>query len=182
MKTLELLLAATLSVCSCSVFAQWQWIDASGQKVYSDRPPPAHIAPPQILKRPGSSAPAAPSVRYPSAEGATAAPVATPAVVSEPASETSTVQAAPETSAPDQDKAREAAQRKAEEDERKKHEARQTEVRRSNCQRARAMQASLQSGALHAYVNEKGERGLMTDAQRQAELQRAQAAIKDNCR
>lgn len=182
MKTLKLLLAATLSVCSCGVFAQWQWMDASGQKVYSDRPPPAHIAPSQILKRPGNSAPAAASVLYPNAEGtATAAPV-TSAAPQQNAPETKAPQAVTEAPEPDQDNAQEEAQRKAEAAERKKQEAKQAEVRRSNCQRAQAMQASLQSGALHAYVNDKGERGLMTDAQRQAELQRAQAVIKDNCR
>jgi hypothetical protein len=37
----------------------WHWRDASGRQVYSDRPPPASVAPAQILRRPDGASPAA---------------------------------------------------------------------------------------------------------------------------
>ena len=48
-------LAATLLLCATSSMAQWQWLDDSGRKVYSDRPPPANIAPKNIIKHPGNN-------------------------------------------------------------------------------------------------------------------------------
>ena len=38
--------------CPRRASAQWQWVDSSGRKVFSDTPPPAGV-PDKILKRPG---------------------------------------------------------------------------------------------------------------------------------
>lgn len=179
MNTQQLLLALAFSACSSSVFAQWQWIDETGRKVFSDRPPPAHISPKQIVKQPPGTPQAVDKVLYPSPANELPAPVAPAAPT--PASP------APEPSAKEDaenaahDKALEA-QRKADEAERKKQEDLQAKARQENCQRARAAQASLQSGGLVTYVNEKGERGIMTEERRQADLQRAQKIVKDNCK
>ena len=43
------LVACTVST---SLFAQWQWLDKDGRKVYSDRPPPTDIPAKNILKQP----------------------------------------------------------------------------------------------------------------------------------
>ena len=37
-----------------TAWAQWQWIDKDGRKVFSDRSPPAEIQEKNILKRPGN--------------------------------------------------------------------------------------------------------------------------------
>lgn len=187
MRTKKLLIATALSVVSCSVFAQWQWTDETGRKVFSDRPPPAHISPQQILKQPSHSTSASERVVYPSAANTTipaptAAPVEqvpTPAVKAVTPEQAAQAKQATENEA--KDKALEDAKRKAEEAEQKKQAAQQAKARQENCQRARVAQASLQSGGLLATVNAKGERSFMTEEQRKADLQRAQQAIKNNC-
>ncbi|MFZ7311345.1 DUF4124 domain-containing protein [Comamonas jiangduensis] len=131
------------------------------------------------MKQPPGTPQAVDKVLYPSPANELPAPVAPAAPT--PASP------APEPSAKEDaenaahDKALEA-QRKADEAERKKQEDLQAKARQENCQRARAAQASLQSGGLVTYVNEKGERGIMTEERRQADLQRAQKIVKDNCK
>jgi type IV secretory pathway VirB10-like protein len=195
MHTRQLLIAAALSACSCSVFAQWQWVDESGRKVFSDRPPPAHISPAQVLKRPlGTPAPVE-RVLYPSAPGSTPVSTATPTDLPRTAppdqETTNSAQATPtpiksDATKPDAEdtateKALEAAQRKAEEAEQKKQQAQQAKARKDNCARARASQVTLDSGIRLASVNEKGERGFMSDAQRQAEMKLAQKVIKESC-
>ena len=52
-------------------YAQWQWVDKDGRKVFSDQPPPPGTPNDKILKRPGNR-PAEPE----------AAPAATPAPAS----------------------------------------------------------------------------------------------------
>ena len=184
MNTRKLLIAAALSACSCSVFAQWQWVDETGRKVFSDRPPPAHISPKNILKQPAGAVAPNQLVLYPTAEST--APAPTPPTTEKPVEKAPdpahVAQAKEDAEAAAHDKALEEAQRKAEEAERKKQEAKIAKQRQENCQRAKAAQASLQSGGLMAHVNEKGERGLMTEPQRQADLKRAQQIIKDNCK
>ena len=194
MNTHQLLIALSLSACSFSVFAQWQWVDDTGRKVFSDRPPPAHISPKQILKQPpGAKAlDNNTAVLYPSADNLSeASSVAMAKAQAEKDAKAATEQAQlkeqqahdkAQAQEDEEDKALEEAQKKAQEAEHKQQAAQQAKARKDNCQRAQAAQKSLQSGALQAYVNEKGERGIMTEPVRTAELQRAQKAIKDNCK
>ena len=51
--TTKTLIAIGLLCFSASSMAQWQWVDRSGRKVFSDQPPPADISERNILKRPG---------------------------------------------------------------------------------------------------------------------------------
>lgn len=189
MNTHQLLIAAAFGVCSCSVFAQWQWTDEGGRKVFSDRPPPAHIAPQKILKQPAGTPAATAAVLYPSAP-ATPAEVAAQADAQkeraiQAAAHSEQAQAAQqavqEAENAAHDKALEQAQRKTEEAEQKKQQAAQAKARQDNCGRARAAQVTLESGMRLAHINEKGERGFLSESQRQADLQRAQSAIKENC-
>lgn len=186
MNTHHFLIAAALSACSCSVFAQWQWVDDTGRKVFSDRPPPAHIAPNKILKQPEGKSPAAERVLYPmdGAAAGTAAPTpATPdaGTIAQAKGQATAEPNKQEAENAAQDKALEEAKRKAEESEQKKLQAQQAKARQDNCARARASQVTLESGIRLAHVNEKGEHGFLSEAQRQADLQRAQKGIKENC-
>lgn len=159
-------------------------MDDTGRKVFSDRPPPAHISPKQILKQPHGTPITPEKALYAtpeSAEPAAAVPASAPTPAAAPKAEAPAL-SKEEAERAAHDKALEEAQRKAEEAERKKQEAQQAKARQENCQRARAAQTSLQSGALMGYVNEKGERGIMTEERRQADLKRAQQVIKDNCK
>lgn len=53
--TTKSLIAAGLLCIASSSMAQWQWLDRSGRKVFSDRPPPADISEKNIIKRPGAA-------------------------------------------------------------------------------------------------------------------------------
>ena len=58
--SLKIIVAALcLGAIAQSAFAQWQWMDKDGRKVFSDRSPPAEIAEKDILKKPAGIARAA---------------------------------------------------------------------------------------------------------------------------
>ena len=198
MNAKHLLLSCALAACSASAFAQWQWVDASGRKVFSDRPPPPGIQSQHILQRPpGSLPPAAPqqlvvtAVDAPTAGAAAAAEAPAAAEPAAAAAPAAAAQAQAQAQAAEAQKAEEAAakaaaaaeaaKRQAEEAERKKQAAQQAKTRQENCSRARMAQNTLQPGMRVATINDKGERGFMPDAQRQSELSKAQSIIKDNC-
>ena len=63
----------------------------------------------------------------------------------------------------------------------KAEEARNKQIRADNCKSAREQMASLRSGMRVARINDKGEREVLDDAQRNAQIQRTQEAINSNC-
>lgn len=143
-----------------SALAQWQWLDASGRKVYSDTPPPINVPEKDILRRAG------PTV---------AAPAAGPVPAANPS-------AAPQISGRDgplearkkQAEAQEQAQKKAEAD-------KLAQIRQDNCERARRGKATLESGVRMVTTNAQGEREVMDDAARAAETQRINEIIRSSC-
>lgn len=166
MRPLPLLLSAALLLAGSPAFAQWMWLDKDGRKVFSDRAPPPEVPAKSILKQPGM-----PARSTNDAAGASDTPdVARPA-------------ASPGKS--NLDKAVEERKRQAEaaENEKKKaEEARIASQKADNCARARQNMATLQSGIRLAQVNENGERVILDDSARNAELSRAQATIDSDCR
>ena len=148
-----LLVAACL--VSVSAAAQWQWLDKDGRKGFSDRAPPPEVMEKDILKRP---------------LGKASAPV--------PQSEAS----APRLSGVDKDLLEK--KRKADEAELAKRKAEQEQVvkaRSENCARAKQARATYASGQRLARINEKGEREIVDDAARNAELKRIDAIIQSDC-
>lgn len=178
--TRAFLFAMTLAA-SLAAQAQYQWVDHSGRRVFSDQPPPADIPARNILKQPGvRAAPAAPAAPAATAAAANqAAPTQAGPAVSAAAS------AASAASAAGQDKALEERKQKAEAAEaakKKAEEAKLAAQRADNCKRARAAKASLDSGVRIARTNEKGEREILDDAQRAAEARRIDEIIQADCR
>lgn len=159
MNMIRPLLILSISLYALTASAQWQWLDQDGRKVFSDRPPPAHIPEKDILKRPrgGSSTVAAP------------VPV-TPSVPAAPSSLDKALQ----------DKRKQAED--AETAKRKAEEERNARIRAENCIRAQQAKASFDSGSRIARINEKGEREFMDEASLALENQRLQASISENCR
>jgi hypothetical protein len=163
MKTVRLTLAAIACSVPLLAFAQWQWLDKDGRKVFSDQPPPADIAPNRILKAPPGRAPAAAPVD---------APVAT-----------STAAALPKPTGKDpildqkrkEAEAADAAKKKAEQEKMALAQA-------ENCSRAKASKATLDSGVRIAQMNAKGEKEYMDDSQRAAETQRVNQLIARDCK
>lgn len=155
-KTIILALAGVS--LSISAWAQWQWIDKDGRKVFSDSPPPASIQDKDILKR--------------------------AVVESRPAA----VPAAVKASAPKllgKDAALEARKKQAEEAEaasKKAEDEKLAKARAENCDRARKGLGSLESGVRIAVTNARGEREIMDDAARGAETKRLQGIAASDCK
>lgn len=160
MKIVRAGLVAIACFAATVALAQWQWLDSSGRKVFSDQPPPPGTPPEKILKQPGSRA-------------------AEP----EPAQAASAA-AAPSPKVSGRDKVLDEKRRAAAAAEAEKHKAEETEVAKSaaeNCQRAKESRATLDAGTRLWQVNAKGERVIMDDAARAAERQRMDEVIKRDC-
>jgi hypothetical protein len=142
--------------------AQWQWVDSTGRKVFSDTAPPASVPEKSILKRPGAA----------------------------PAEATKPEQAKAEPAKPDAPKPSgvdaqlEARKKEAESAEaaKKKAEAeRIAKARADSCSRAQQNRAALQSGQRIATVNAQGEREFMSDERRASELRRLEGIVRTDC-
>lgn len=161
MKLHKMLVVALGCGLSLAAFAQWQWMDNTGSKVFSDRPPPPDIPAKNILKQPG---------------GTLKIKAAAPEV---PASAAS----APKLSGVD--KALEEKKKQAEDAEAAKRKAeadKNAAAKAENCTRARQSKIQYDSGIRIARVNEKGEREILDDAARNAESQRIQDVINADCK
>jgi len=165
MKLVQPLIAIVALAFSLSAFAQWQWIDKAGRKVFSDRPPPVDVPEKNILKQPGMA----------------------PLAAEVPASNVP-VAATPPGSAPKgtgEDK--ELAEKKkqaadAEAAKRRQEEERVARAQADNCNRARQAKAGLDAGVRLSRLNEKGEREFLDEGGRAAEAQRLQGIIDENCK
>lgn len=164
---MKLLRPALLAlVCSAPLVAaaQWQWVDKDGRKVFSDRPPPADVAPNRIVKAPGG--------RMPVSE----APAAEPA-------KAETAAAAPKAPVADKDlEAKKKQSEQAKTDKRKAEEAEFAKLQAENCKRARASKATLETGGRIGRTNEKGEREVLDDKQIANELRLANDLIARDCK
>lgn len=178
----RLMLPPLLAVFACltgvSAFAQWQWLDKDGRKVFSDRAPTADIPEKSILKRPGGQAakPAASIEAAANAEGAGPASVKTAA--SAPQVAASGLKLSGVDKELEQKKKQaadaEAAKKKAEEE-------KITKAKIENCARAKQAKATLESGVRIGRTNAKGEREVLDDAGRADETKRVKAIMDASC-
>jgi len=165
MKAARIVLLALACSIPVAASAQWMWLDKGGRKVFSDQPPPPDIAPERILKKPGvrSSGVAAPAV-------AAADPAAAAASLPKPSGK---------------DKALEEKKKQAEavEAEKKKaEEAKVASMRAENCARAKTSRANYASGVRLSRMNDKGEREILDDSQRAAEMKVLEQVIARDCK
>lgn len=169
MKIFQFLLSCVICVISLTAFAQWQWTDKDGRRVFSDRAPPADVPDKNILKRPGS--------RGAKVSGATTANGALAG-----ASAAQAGASVPKLSGVDRDLAERA--KRAQEalaSKRKVDEQNVLKAKLENCARAKQAKAGFDSGVPIARFNEKGEREVMNSAARATELQRIQSIITSDC-
>ena len=134
--------------------------------MFSDRAPPADIAPKNILTQPSTKAIAPPST------GEAAAPVFPSPVKA----------ATPRLSG--KDAQLEARKKQAEEEENLKKKAEEenlAKTRADNCERAIKALTTVQSGARISLINAKGEREFMDDADRVTEAKRLQGIAESDC-
>lgn len=171
MRALRLTASAVLLFAAGSSFAQWQWIDTNGSRVYSDRPPPAHIPAKNIVKRPSSTVTISRTASRPAetaADGASAAKAAAAPAKQNGASD-------PKAAAEQKKKQEEnAAKAKAEEEKIAK-------ARAENCERAKSSLATLNSGVRVGRTNAKGEREILDDKARAEERKRAEDVVASEC-
>ncbi|MBX3652792.1 MAG: DUF4124 domain-containing protein [Ramlibacter sp.] len=140
--------------------AQWIWIDKDGKKVFSDRPPPAEIPAKSVLKQPDAK-----SARQAIDEGK-AQPVA----------------AAPKMSGKDKDLMEKKKKLEAAEAEKKAAEDEKiAKAKADNCARATQAKVTYESGVRVAKTNEKGERIILDDSAKDAEIVRIKEIIAQNC-
>lgn len=173
-KTLALAIGlSVLALSGAPAFAQWQWVDKDGRKVFSDRSPPVEIQEKNILKRPAGAS------RVAAAVAVTPEATVLGAAASAPA---------PKASAPKltgKDTELEAKKKKAEDEDAAKKKAEAEKVAKTNadnCDRAKSGLATLQSGVRMSSVNAKGEREIYDDAKRASESKRAQDVIDSSCK
>ena len=165
-KTALPLIACVLAIAAAGAQAQslWKWRDASGQLHISDTAPPAGTPAKDILSTP---------------RGIAGAPALAPKV-DEPAPAASSGDSAldKKKKAIEAQKAEQAQKEKADHD---AAVAKNDAVRKDNCTRAQSNIQALQSGQRMATINSKGEREVMDDNARAAELKRTQEAVSSNC-
>ena len=162
MKKTRSLLLSVLCAAPLLAFAQWQWVDNAGRRVFSDQPPPADIAPNRILKQPGQRGPAL-------APPETAAPATTAAALPKPSGTDPVLERKRKEA-----EAAEAAKKKAADE-------KFAQAKAENCARAKESKATLDSGHRIARMNEKGEKEFLDDKQRDAEVKRIQTIIARDC-
>lgn len=155
--------------------AQWQWIDKSGKKVFSDQAPPPDIPEKNILRRAGSPPPARTGFGSAPADSATSDEAAAP--------KAREAAAAPKPPAVDKELEEKTKKAQAEEKAKQAAEAeKNAKIKAENCERARQGKATFDSGIRVAKVNAKGEREIMDDAARAAEQKRLQSIIQSDCK
>ena len=176
-------LIATLGVLvgslgSFSAWAQWQWLDETGRKTYSDRPPPAHIPDKNILQRPAGAGGPQPVIALPKAESPAAA---APEGEDSPKDQTANPEPAVPTAEERQRQKAEAAAKAAEAAKQAEEHARLVQQRQENCNRAQAALRTLQSNVPLAQMGPDGQPTTMSDAQRQQDILRAQSVVARDC-
>jgi hypothetical protein len=141
--------------------AQWAWKEDSGRVVYSDRPPPASVKSSQILRQPAHAAAAQGA---PGAAGGDNAAASGPKTLAEREMEFRKRQ-----------QERADAERKAQEDQQK------TAAKAADCERAKGYMRSLEDGVRIARTDAAGNREILDDAQRAAEMERTRKSLQQLC-
>ncbi|MFM2448187.1 MAG: hypothetical protein RIS44_637 [Pseudomonadota bacterium] len=158
----------TVALCALSALpamAQWKWKDANGSVQYSDSPPPSNVKEADILQRPNAA-------RRASVPATSAAPA--------PAASAPATSAAPKVD-------KELEDRKKKQDEleaakKKEIEQKNAAARKENCTQARNYMKSLEDGMRISRTTSTGEREILDDTGRAAEVKRTQAIIKSDCK
>lgn len=165
----HLRLAGGLLVClllAAPAAAQWAWRDENGRLVFSDRPPPAGVKAESIVRQPGAqSAPLPPTTD--SGE-----------VKAGAKGETKT---GPKTIADREMEFRKRQQERAEAEKKQAEEQAQAARKAQECERARGYLRSLEEGQRIARTDAQGNREVLDDAQRAAEIQRMREVVSRNC-
>ncbi|WP_454721236.1 MULTISPECIES: DUF4124 domain-containing protein [Cupriavidus] len=172
----------TLAALACLCFpavaqAQWQWRDGAGRTVFSDVPPPPSVPAASVIKAPGRFAGMLrPADAAPAPDAAAASPEAKAETKAE-----AKAGARPAAAAGTEDafQKRRAETLKAETEQAAKDKAAQE--RQARCDGLRGYAAALQQNRRIAVPAPDGSPQHLDDDQRQAELQRTNQSLAENC-
>ncbi len=171
-----LAVVALILVSTPSGASTWQWRDAHGRMVYSDRPPPGDVRPSQIVRAPSTAARGADASPSSGASSGAAASTTKEASDGEAkAKATSVGAAAPKTWV---EREREFRQRQAERDAqaaKAREDGEQAAASKRACEDTQREIRTLESGLRVVSVNARGEAETLDDAQRAQRLATARA-------
>lgn len=159
----------------------YQWKDAQGQTHFSDTPPPN--APVKTLReaKPRATVPTTEEAAPDSANGEGAPPAPNGTGTQAEGGENKADPAKPKTLAEKEAEFRQRRAAATEAAEKAAKERQRAEEMRRSCEQARGQLTALQTNRRMARYNASGERELLDDAARSAELERTQKFIADNC-
>lgn len=166
-------LALVCLLGTSSAWAQWQWRDGSGRRIFSDTPPPSTVPDKDILARPNGPRP---TTATPAGSAGTEPSAAPPATAAKPAPAGADTEL---TQRKQQLEKAEADKRKADE---KAAAAQAEKVRATNCENARKNKVTIESGLRISVTNSRGEAEFLDEAGRAAQLRQANQTIRDSCR
>lgn len=172
-KMLSAVLAAAALAVTLPAAAQWAWRDAAGKMVYSDQPPPASVPAKDVVRQPAARPaprPAAPAQPQGEATAETA-----------PQTQATAPPARASTPADREIEARKRQQQQAEQEKKVAEEEQKKAQLAENCERLRGYERALQDGFRIARVNAAGQREIIDDATRTAELERTRAQMQQYC-
>ena len=176
MKLFQTLLMVSLALTSATTIAQWQWIDKDGRKVFSDRAPPVEVLDKNILKRPAGRDP------NPAATDTTASATDTNPATPAPAAPLASIAPVKDTGIDKDLETKKKQAAAAELAKRKADEERVTKAKIENCARSKQAKATFDSGVRISRTNAAGEREVLDEATRAAELKRIQAVMASDCK
>ncbi len=144
------------------------WVDAKGVKQFSDQPPPPSVPVSHILKAPKGQA----SVQNTADDAAAAAAAAASAALTPAA-----VPKGPATVAEREADYVKRRKEKAEQEKKEQEEKSNRMAQADNCERTRAARSVLDAGTRISVTDKNGERAVMDDNQRAAEMQRLEKIL-----
>lgn len=167
-----------LAMLAAPAQAQYQWRDADGKMVFSDRPPPSATPTERIVRQPARSgaARALEAEQQAAADGKGDGRGEVKATLDPDGKDKE-----PKTPQEKWQALQKAKAKAAQEDsERKADEARQQRLA-EDCNRMKSYRGSLEAGVKMSTTGANGEREIMDDQRREAEMKRVRQDIADNC-
>lgn len=159
-------LAALLVAFALPAAAQWAWRDQNGRLVYSDQAPPASIKPAQIVRQPGVGS------------SAQTAPAAAPAPAGDARAEASR---GPKTVAEQEAEFRKRQKERADAEAKSQRDEQLLAMKAAECERQRGYLRSLEDGNRIFQTTTSGEREVIDDGKREAEIRRVRESLIKNC-
>lgn len=177
---LRVLAAALLVASTTTGAAPWQWRDAQGRMVFSDRPPPNDVRAAQIVRSPTPAAAPAPAgdAAAKAPNGAASSPSTPPSIP--PAVTPAAAPAAPTWIERERAFRTRQAER-AEEEAKAREESERLAGAERACDELRQSIRTLESGLRVVSVNASGEAETLDDAQRGRRLKSARVDLERNC-